>query len=107
MRLRRARSSMLHQEEKARRSTRKSSVLRNSRLEQLEERALMAVINVDPLAADGATNSLRWAINQANANAQSDTLVMPAGTYSMSLNGTIEDNNVRGDFDLKEAGYSI
>mgnify|MGYP000496771242 CR=1 FL=1 len=100
-----ARSSSIDTETKkgSRTSRRRSaSSWRRARLEQLEERAVMASFNIDPLAADGAVNSLRWAISQANTNAQSDTIIIPAGTFPITLTGTIEDLNARGDFDLKE-----
>jgi CSLREA domain-containing protein len=44
--------------------------------------------------------SLRAAIQEANFNANSDIVVLPAGTYSISIAGLSEDANLTGDFDI-------
>ena len=71
--------------------------------EILEDRTLLATINVttfdDVVAADGEV-SLREAITQANGSAAADEIILPAGTYTLTLTGTPEDNNVSGDLDL-------
>jgi len=63
---------------------------------------------VDELNSDGDC-SLREAIQAANADSTvdvcpagsgTDTIVLPAGTYTLSLVGTAEDSNVNGDLDI-------
>ncbi len=55
---------------------------------------------------DGACNadcSLREAISAANASAGADAIVVPAGTYTLTIanaGGTNEDNNATGDLDI-------
>ncbi|MGC4119535.1 MAG: choice-of-anchor Q domain-containing protein [Myxococcales bacterium] len=77
--------------------------------------AQAATITVDT-PADTLTTagvcSLRAALQAANTNAAvlgcpagsgADTIVLPAGTYAIALDGTNEDANLRGDFDVLEA----
>jgi len=65
----------------------------------------------DELNADGDC-SLREAIQAANtdtavdacpAGSGADTIVVPAGTYAISIAGTGEDANATGDFDITSA----
>jgi CSLREA domain-containing protein len=52
---------------------------------------------------DGACNrdcSLREAIGAANANPGADVILLPAGTYLLSLTGAQEDDGETGDLDL-------
>ncbi len=54
---------------------------------------------------DGACNgdcSLREAISAANAAPGANTIVLPAGTYRLTLTGT-DDNNAAGDLDITGA----
>ena len=44
--------------------------------------------------------SLRDAISEANANVGHDTIELPAGTYTTAIDGTDEDLNVDGDYDI-------
>ncbi len=81
--------------------------------ERLEDRTLLAVFTVstlndtfdaspgDGFAADtiGAT-SLRAAIQEANALAGRDTIVLPSGTYTLAITGINEDSSARGDLDV-------
>jgi CSLREA domain-containing protein len=56
--------------------------------------------------ADGTCNadcSLREAITAANANPGHDTIVLPAGTYGLSIAGTGEDANATGDLDITDS----
>lgn len=76
----------------------------NQRPEELENRIVPATISVTTFAdvvnpADGKI-SLREAISQANATPASDTIVLKAGTYSIELIGTGDDENATGDFDI-------
>ena len=52
--------------------------------------------------ADSAATpgTLRWAINQANLNPGADTIVLPAGTYRITLAGAGEALNLTGDFNV-------
>src|SRR5215213_2358991 len=47
--------------------------------------------------------TLRAAIQQANALAGSDTISIPAGTYTLSIAGTGEDAAATGDLDITES----
>lgn len=71
--------------------------------EVLEDRTLLATINVtilDDVVADDGEVSLREAITQANGSAALDEIVLPAGTYTLTLTGSSDDDNVSGDLDL-------
>ncbi|MCS6842014.1 MAG: CSLREA domain-containing protein [Roseiflexus sp.] len=50
----------------------------------------------------GVDCSLREAISAANANPGADTIVLPAGTYTLTLATTLEDDNANGDLDIRE-----
>jgi CSLREA domain-containing protein len=55
--------------------------------------------------ADGTCNtdcSLREAILAANANHGPDVILLPAGTYTLSLAGAGEDQGATGDLDLRD-----
>jgi CSLREA domain-containing protein len=55
--------------------------------------------------ADGSCDadcSLREAISAANATAEADTIVVPAGTYMLSLAGAGDGLNATGDLDILE-----
>jgi len=45
--------------------------------------------------------TLRAAIDEANVFGGNNTINIPAGTYTISLAGS-EDNNLSGDFDIRE-----
>lgn len=53
------------------------------------------------LGSAGEQCSLRAAISEANASAGlSYTITIPAGTYTLNINGTLEDENATGDLDI-------
>src|SRR5438552_13948527 len=55
----------------------------------------------DGICADANGNcSLRAAIDEANANANIDTITLPAGIYSTTIPGTNENVNLDGDYDI-------
>ncbi len=62
----------------------------------------------DPTPGDGTcgtgpgTCSLRAAIQTANAIAGPDTISLPAGTYTLSIEGTDEDAAATGDLDVTD-----
>lgn len=56
--------------------------------------------------ADGFT-SLREALCAANTNPNSDTIMLPAGTYVLTKVGSGEDNNATGDLDILETGGDL
>ncbi|HLJ91908.1 MAG TPA: CSLREA domain-containing protein, partial [Gemmataceae bacterium] len=74
-------------------------------LELLEDRLAPAVFNVNSLAdilnPPSGTVTLRSAIQAANATPGNNTinLTIP-GTYKITLNGSGEDKNATGDFDI-------
>ena len=51
---------------------------------------------------DAADCSLREAIIAANANAGADTITLPAGTYTLSIAGTGENDAATGDLDIRD-----
>jgi len=55
----------------------------------------------DGVCDDGAGNcTLRAAIQEANALGGSDTITLPAGTYTISIPGTGDDTGTMGDLDI-------
>jgi hypothetical protein len=73
-------------------------------LEVLEDRTAPAVLTVttplDLLNGGDGVLSLREAIIDANATPGADTIVVPAGTYMLTLAGTNEDAAATGDLDI-------
>ena len=69
-------------------------------------------LTVDTTADDGSLTacddttpndcSLRGAITVANANPGADTVVLPSGTYTLTIAGTGEDANATGDLDVTD-----
>ncbi len=62
----------------------------------------------DDALADGCSGaandcSLRGAIRKANGDGQMTTIVLPDGTYLLTIIGDDEDFNMTGDLDIKEA----
>lgn len=53
------------------------------------------------VTAEGAC-TLRAAIQEANALAGADTITLPAGTYTLSIEGTGEDASLSGDLDITD-----
>ncbi|ABQ90727.1 choice-of-anchor Q domain-containing protein [Roseiflexus sp. RS-1] len=51
----------------------------------------------------GADCSLREAISAANANPGADTIIVPAGTYTLTITTTLEDDNADGDLDIRDS----
>ncbi|MCE5267526.1 MAG: Ig-like domain-containing protein [Planctomycetaceae bacterium] len=85
------------------------------RLEQLEDRRLLAIFTVNSLAdtvdanpGDGLAldaqqqTTLRAAIMEANALSGADTINLPAGTYHLTLRGTGENGGATGDLDVAD-----
>ena len=55
----------------------------------------------DTICADVLNRcSIRAAVTELNSSPSVDTIVIPAGTYTITLPGANENNNVGGDFDL-------
>ncbi|MBI3464318.1 MAG: DUF4114 domain-containing protein, partial [Planctomycetes bacterium] len=71
------------------------------RLEALEDRLLLAVFSVAN-TDDGGAGSLRQAILDANANVGADTILLPAGTYTLTIAGGHEDAGATGDLDIND-----
>ncbi|MCY2991124.1 MAG: FG-GAP-like repeat-containing protein [Planctomycetota bacterium] len=61
------------------------------------------------LVNTGAANeiTLRAAIMEANALAGPDAIVLPAGTYKLTIAGTNEDAAAKGDLDIAPGGLTI
>jgi len=55
--------------------------------------------DADP-AAPGEECTLRAAVQEANATPGADTIVVPAGIYRLTLQGSGEDAGLTGDLDL-------
>ena len=90
---------------------------RRRTFERLEDRRLLALFSVntlldtvdanpgDGIARDAAgETSLRAAIMEANARAGDDSIVLPAGTYNLTLAGANEDGAATGDLDVAPNG---
>ena len=84
------------------------------RIDELEGRVLLATFRVnttlDSVVANLKTGrdaagdiSLRSAIQAANAKPNADTIIVPAGTYNLTLPGANDDNAASGDLDIKTA----
>ena len=60
--------------------------------------------NASASACAGAANdcSLRGAITKANNTPGADTIILPTGTYTLTLTGSDEDNNGTGDLDISD-----
>ena len=81
------------------------------RLEGLEDRVVLSTFKVnttlDTVAVSLKTGkdatghiSLRSAIQAANAKPNSDTIIVPSGTFKLTLAGANEDNDATGDLDI-------
>ena len=55
------------------------------------------------LAAFGNVVTLRSAILASNATAGIDDVVVPAGTYTLSVGGSNEDVGITGDLDINDS----
>ncbi|WP_345327193.1 choice-of-anchor Q domain-containing protein [Novipirellula rosea] len=87
----------------------KTKWLRRLVHEPLESRDMLAVFAPSPIAVDGAADSLRAAIIQANQNSQNDTIELAAGVYRLSLeNPNGQENAARsGDLDFSEINFTV
>jgi CSLREA domain-containing protein len=54
-------------------------------------------------ATSSGVCTLRAAIQEANALVGADTIILPAGTYALTIPGTGEDQSATGDLDITEA----
>jgi predicted outer membrane repeat protein len=73
-------------------------------LEGLEHRLVPTqfVVNTTADTLDGHVLSLRRAIDLANAHAGPDTILLPAGTYTVTRFGPADNSNFSGDFDVSD-----
>jgi hypothetical protein len=67
----------------------------------MEDRTLLTSFTVTT-TADGVPGSLRQAIRAANSNPGSDTIVVPADTYKLTIAGTGDDAAATGDLDITD-----
>ncbi|CAN5409820.1 hypothetical protein BH23VER1_BH23VER1_02010 [soil metagenome] len=65
-----------------------------------------AVFNVST-TTDGGPGSLRAAISAANVNEEADEILVPAGTYTLTIPGRSEDRNTSGDLDITSGSVTI
>jgi hypothetical protein len=76
-------------------------------LERLEDRAVPATFTVttalDVVSDTDGKLSLREAISQANTHVGADAVVLPAGVFKIALDGSGENGNATGDFDVTDA----
>lgn len=65
------------------------------------------LVDIDTADGDCMTVSgfctLRAAIQQANASAGTDTIVMGTATYALAIPGTLEDDSLSGDLDITDS----
>jgi hypothetical protein len=84
-------------------------------VESLEHRVTPTTFHVNSLLDTVAVNlktgkdasghiSLRSAIEAANAKPNGDTIILPAGTITLTIQGTGENNDATGDRDLTATG---
>src|SRR2546422_8779711 len=66
--------------------------------------AVEAVLREGNCATAGNTCTLRAAIQEANALPGPDTIMVPAGTYLLTIEGRDEDLAVTGDLDITDDG---
>ena len=96
-----------------RRRARRNTSVASVRSEFLERRTLLTTFTVnstvdavDPVVGNGIAadtdggTTLRAAIQEANASADPDIILLPAGTYTLTRSGTGEDSAFLGDLDL-------
>ena len=80
-------------------------------LEGLEDRVVLSTFRVNTTLDTVAVNlktgkdasghiSLRSAIMAADAKPNADTIIVPAGTFTLTIPGTGEDNDATGDLDI-------
>src|SRR5512139_3911774 len=58
-------------------------------------------------ATAGGVCTLRAAIQEANALADQDTIILPEGTYNLTIEGSGEDSSATGDLDITDAAGVI
>ncbi len=96
---------------KRRAPSKRSTTRMRPRLEALEGRVALSTFHVDTLADTVAVNlktgqdangnvSLRSAIMAADANPQSSTVIVPAGTYTLTIPASGNDGPATGDLDI-------
>jgi hypothetical protein len=78
----------------------------------LNSRAARASCSFSPTpdpTADGASNSLRAAIQAANASGQDCLIQLQAGTYTLSIKNTNGQENAaaQGDLDITDSGHTV
>ena len=75
----------------------------------LEDRCLLSTFTVNTTKDENDANkvagdvSLREAIIEANANPGADTIIVPAGTYTLTIPGTGETGGQTGDLDVSDS----
>src|SRR5262245_50450845 len=76
------------------------------RFDVLEQRALLSTFTVNTTTDENDANavpgdlSLREAIIKSNATPGPNTIIVPAGTYNLTIAGTGEDAGQTGDLDI-------
>ncbi len=92
-------------------AVRRQKMRTSPRVELLEGRIVMSTFRVnttfDTVAADLRTGkdatghiSLRSAIEAANMRGGNNTIILPAGTFTLTIAGANEDNGATGDLDI-------
>ncbi len=72
----------------------------NTQLDGVDMNIGDGLCDIDP--APGQQCSLRAAIQEANATAAADTIILPAGLYPLNVLGANEDAAATGDLDITE-----
>jgi predicted outer membrane repeat protein len=76
------------------------------RLEVLEDRTVPSTFNVTT-TLDGVAGSLRQAVLAADASPGTNTINVPAGTYTLTQGGTAGDLEVTGQVTIRGAGAGV
>ncbi len=84
------------------RAARRRRGQRRPGIESLEDRVVLSTFPVTT-TADGGPGSLRQAILDANANGEADVILLPAGTYDLTIAGDPFDLDAAvGDLDITD-----
>ena len=93
---------MLRQQMVVAANTTSATYVVNQTFDAVDANTVDGICDVD-INTPGGQCTLRAAIQQANAHAGPDTVVLTGNlTYALSITGTLEDDAIRGDLDIND-----